>query len=133
MLVRTPSDLGAIIRERRLSDALLAKKAGTSRKWLIEVEKKRKPRREFGLILTTLKALGIELAANPVPVVAPRRLIRQEDCRRANRYRLHSRLPEETEMTEQLVALANGQEMGSVFHRNARLSFIYSGMDSERG
>ncbi|MFZ0888846.1 MAG: type II toxin-antitoxin system HipA family toxin [Candidatus Binataceae bacterium] len=29
-------------------------------------------------------------------------------------------------MTEQLVALANGQEMGSVFHRNARLSFIYS-------
>jgi serine/threonine-protein kinase HipA len=29
-------------------------------------------------------------------------------------------------MTEQLVALANGQEMGTVFHQNARLSFIYS-------
>ncbi len=76
MLVRTPSDLGAIIRERRLNLGLdqlsLAKKAGTSRKWLIEVENG-KPRAEFGLILRTLKALGIELAANPVPVVAPRR------------------------------------------------------------
>ena len=75
MLVRTPSDLGAIIRERRLKLGLdqlsLAKKAGTSRKWLIEVENG-KPRAEFGLILRTLKALGIELAANPAPVTPQR-------------------------------------------------------------
>ncbi|HUO04318.1 MAG TPA: helix-turn-helix domain-containing protein [Candidatus Binataceae bacterium] len=75
MLVRTPSDLGAIIRERRLKLGLdqlsLAKKAGTSRKWLIEVENG-KPRAEFGLILRTLKALGIELAANPAPIVHER-------------------------------------------------------------
>jgi y4mF family transcriptional regulator len=68
MLVRTPSDLGAIIRERRLKLGLdqlsLAKKAGTSRKWIIEVESG-KPRAAFALILRTLKALGIELAASP--------------------------------------------------------------------
>ncbi|HUO04317.1 MAG TPA: type II toxin-antitoxin system HipA family toxin [Candidatus Binataceae bacterium] len=29
-------------------------------------------------------------------------------------------------MTEQLIVLANGNEMGTVFHRNARLSFIYN-------
>lgn len=39
----------------------LAKKAGTSRKWLIEVENG-KPRAEIGLILRTLKALGITLS-----------------------------------------------------------------------
>jgi HTH-type transcriptional regulator/antitoxin HipB len=75
MLVRTPSDLGAIIRERRLKLGLdqlsLAKKADTSRKWIIEVENG-KPRAEFGLILRTLKALGLELAASPAPVAHQR-------------------------------------------------------------
>ena len=65
MLIRTPSDLGALIRERRINLGLdqltLAKKAGTSRKWLIEVENG-KPRAEIGLILRTLKAVGITLA-----------------------------------------------------------------------
>jgi hypothetical protein len=28
-------------------------------------------------------------------------------------------------MTNELIALANGREMGSVIYRNARLSFIY--------
>jgi serine/threonine-protein kinase HipA len=28
-------------------------------------------------------------------------------------------------MTNQLIALANGREMGSVIHGNARLSFVY--------
>ena len=63
-LIRTPSDLGAWIRERRIKlgfDQLtLAKKAGTSRKWLIEVENG-KPRAEIGLIFRTLKALGVAL------------------------------------------------------------------------
>jgi HTH-type transcriptional regulator/antitoxin HipB len=68
MLVRTPSDLGALIRDRRrklgLDQRALAQKAGTSRKWLVEVENG-KPRAEIGLILRTLKALGIELNASP--------------------------------------------------------------------
>jgi serine/threonine-protein kinase HipA len=29
-------------------------------------------------------------------------------------------------MTNELVALANGRDMGSVIYRNARLSFIYA-------
>lgn len=66
MFIRTTSDLGALIRERRLKLGLdqiaLARKAGTSRKWLIEVENG-KPRAEIGLILRTLKALGVTLAA----------------------------------------------------------------------
>jgi HTH-type transcriptional regulator/antitoxin HipB len=65
MLIRTASDLGALIRERRLKLGLdqitLARNAGTSRKWLIEVENG-KPRAEIGLILRTLKALGVTLA-----------------------------------------------------------------------
>jgi HTH-type transcriptional regulator / antitoxin HipB len=66
MFIRTASDLGALIRERRLKLGLdqidLARKAGTSRKWLVEVENG-KPRAEIGLILRTLKALGVALAA----------------------------------------------------------------------
>jgi HTH-type transcriptional regulator / antitoxin HipB len=64
MLIRTPADLGALIRERRtklgLNQMSLAKKAGTSRKWLVEVENG-KPRAEIGLIFRTLKALGLTL------------------------------------------------------------------------
>jgi HTH-type transcriptional regulator / antitoxin HipB len=77
MFVRTPSDLGALIRERRqklgLDQAALARNAGTSRKWLIEVENG-KPRAEIGLILRTLKALGIELEANAAPNASGRTL-----------------------------------------------------------
>ena len=42
MRIRTATDLGAFIRERRVTlgwdQVSLAKKAGTSRKWLVEVE-----------------------------------------------------------------------------------------------
>jgi HTH-type transcriptional regulator/antitoxin HipB len=42
MRIRTATDLGAFIRERRtklgMDQTALAKKAGTSRKWLVEVE-----------------------------------------------------------------------------------------------
>src|ERR1017187_8049401 len=44
---------------------------------------------------------------------------------RGGRYRSGHSLPQETAMTNQLVALANGREMGSVIYRNARLSFTY--------
>ena len=64
MRVRTATDLGAFIRERRaklgMDQSDLAKKAGTSRKWIVEVEQG-KPRAEIGLVLRTLKALGVSL------------------------------------------------------------------------
>jgi HTH-type transcriptional regulator/antitoxin HipB len=69
MRIRTATDLGAFIRERRtrlgMDQIELAKKAGTSRKWLVEVEQG-KPGAEIGLILRTLKSLeiSIDLAAN---------------------------------------------------------------------
>jgi HTH-type transcriptional regulator / antitoxin HipB len=66
MRVRTPADLGALIRDRRtklrLDQKSLAAKAGVSRQWIVEVEKG-KPRAEIGLLLRTLSALGIALDA----------------------------------------------------------------------
>ena len=62
MRIRTATDLGAFIRERRtalgMDQVSLAKKAGTSRKWRVEVEQG-KPGAEIGLILRTLKSLEI--------------------------------------------------------------------------
>ena len=64
MRMRTATDLGAFIRERRtklgMDQVALAEKAGTSRKWLIEVEQG-KPRADIGLILRTLKTLGVSI------------------------------------------------------------------------
>jgi HTH-type transcriptional regulator / antitoxin HipB len=64
MRIRTATDLGAFIRERRtklgMDQIELAKKAGTSRKWLVEVEQG-KPGAEIGLILRTLKSLEISI------------------------------------------------------------------------
>jgi HTH-type transcriptional regulator / antitoxin HipB len=65
MRIRTPADLGALIRDRRLKLGLdqhsLAEKVGVSRQWIVEVEKG-KPRAEIGLLLRTIDALGILLA-----------------------------------------------------------------------
>ena len=77
MRIRTATDLGAFIRERRtrlgMDQTALAKKAGTSRKWLVEVERG-KPGAEIGLILRTLKSLEISIdleadssVATPLP------------------------------------------------------------------
>ena len=64
MRIRTATDLGAFIRERRtklgMDQIALAKKAGTSRKWLVEVEQG-KPGAEIGLVLRTLKSLEISI------------------------------------------------------------------------
>ena len=64
MLIRTPSEIGAAIREGRrrlkLDQRTLAEKVGVSRQWLIDVEKG-KPRAEIGLILRTLNVLGISI------------------------------------------------------------------------
>jgi HTH-type transcriptional regulator / antitoxin HipB len=65
VIIRTPADLGALIRDRRshlgMDQASLAKAVGTSRKWLIEVEKG-KPTAQIGLILRTLRVLRISLS-----------------------------------------------------------------------
>lgn len=67
MLIRTPADLGAVIRDRRkrlkLDQSTLAKRIGASRQWVIEVEHGHS-RAELGLVLRTLDALGIPLQAS---------------------------------------------------------------------
>ena len=65
MFVRTPSDLGSVIRERRrrlkLSQQQLASAAGVSRQWLVDVERG-KARAELGLVLGVLASLGLRVA-----------------------------------------------------------------------
>ncbi|MBZ5524469.1 MAG: helix-turn-helix transcriptional regulator [Acidobacteriia bacterium] len=67
MFLRTPADIGAFIRERRkklgLDQDALARKAGTSRQWVVAVERG-KPGAEIGLVLRTLTALGISLTVS---------------------------------------------------------------------
>lgn len=64
MRIRTPAELGALIRERRkelgLDQKSLADKVGVSRQWIVEIEKG-KPGAPIGLLLRTLSALGIAL------------------------------------------------------------------------
>ncbi len=72
MLIRTPQDLGAVIRERRkqlgLDQAELATRIGVSRQWVIGIERGR-ARAELGLVLRALDTLGIRLnsATGPAP------------------------------------------------------------------
>lgn len=67
MLIRTPADLGALIRDRRrhrgMDQQTLARKIGASRQWVLEVEKG-KPRAEVGLVLRALDALGVALSVS---------------------------------------------------------------------
>ncbi len=76
MLIRTPADLGAVLRDRRkqlkLDQATLAKRIGVSRQWIIEVERGH-PRAEFALVLRAVDVLGIQLDANTGPATEPRR------------------------------------------------------------
>jgi HTH-type transcriptional regulator/antitoxin HipB len=66
MRIRTPADLGALIRSTRkklrLDQSTLAKKIGVSRLWLVEIEKG-KPRAEIGLVLRALDTLHVNLTA----------------------------------------------------------------------
>ena len=65
MRIRTPLDLGLVIRDRRrklgLSQAELARRAGVGRQWIVSIERG-KPRAELGLLLRTLSALNLSLA-----------------------------------------------------------------------
>lgn len=67
MRIRTPRDLGLVIRDRRralkLNQADLAQEAGVGRQWIIAIEGG-KPRAELGLVLRTLSALGLSLAVD---------------------------------------------------------------------
>ncbi len=64
MLIRTPADLGAVIRDRRkqlcLGQAELAEKISASRQWVVAIERGHS-RAELGLVLRTLDSLGIRL------------------------------------------------------------------------
>jgi HTH-type transcriptional regulator / antitoxin HipB len=71
--VQTPEDLGRAIRARRtelgLDQGSLARRAGVSRQWIVEVEHG-KARAEVGLLLRTLSALRLELTLKPAKAVA---------------------------------------------------------------
>jgi len=67
MFVRSSSDLGAVIRDRRkqleLDQAAFARKIGVSRQWVIDVEKGH-ARAQLGLVLRAIDALNIQLDAS---------------------------------------------------------------------
>jgi HTH-type transcriptional regulator/antitoxin HipB len=67
MFIRTPADLGAVIRDRRkqlgLDQSTFAKRIGVSRQWVIGVEHGH-ARAAMGLVLRAIDALGIRLDAN---------------------------------------------------------------------
>ena len=67
MLIRTPADIGAIVRDRRkqlkLDQATLAKRIGVSRQWVIEIERGH-TRAELGLVLRAIDVLDINLDAS---------------------------------------------------------------------
>ena len=66
MFVRTPADLGAVIRDRRkrlkLDQSTFAKNIGVSRQWVVGIERGH-ARAELGLVLRALEALGIRIDA----------------------------------------------------------------------
>ena len=67
MRIRTPKDIGALIRESRrtlgLDQGELAKKVGVSRLWINQVERG-KPGASLGLVLRTLTAVRAEVIAD---------------------------------------------------------------------
>ena len=68
MLIRSPKALGALIRKRRselgIDQAELASRAGTTRHWIMDVEKG-KPTVELVRVLRTLEALELEIEVRP--------------------------------------------------------------------
>ena len=67
MIIRTPRELGLLIRDRRraagITQAALGERVGASRQWIRLLESG-KPRLELGLTLRALTALGITLNAD---------------------------------------------------------------------
>lgn len=75
MQVKTTSDIGSLIRARRTqlrwSQEELATRVGVSRLWLVQLEKG-KPTAQIGLVLRTLKELGLALDASAPSATDPR-------------------------------------------------------------
>lgn len=71
-VVQSSSDLGLVIRARRrelgLDQHELAAMVGASRHWVIGVEKG-KDRADVGLMLRTLRALGLVAVVQPMPAL----------------------------------------------------------------
>ena len=67
MRIRTPLDLGLVIRDRRrklgLSQTELARNVGVGRQWVVAIERG-KSRAELGLVLRTLSALGLSITTD---------------------------------------------------------------------
>ena len=120
MRIRTATDLGAFIRERRtklgMDQVALAEAAGTSRKWIIEVEQG-KPRAEIGLLLRTLKTLrlSIDLKIEPSPAASTNSETKAGDINSV------LKTVEEASMTNELIALLDGREVGNVSYRTQTL------------
>lgn len=66
--IRTAQELGNLIRSQRKArawdQARLAREAGVSRQWIIEIEKG-KPRAELQLVLRVMNVLGLSLIVEP--------------------------------------------------------------------
>lgn len=64
MIIRTPREIGLLVRESRrshgLTQAALATRVQVSRKWIIDLEAGKRTS-ELGLVLRTLSALALEL------------------------------------------------------------------------
>lgn len=64
ILLRTPADIGALLRARRrelsMDQVTLAKNIGVSRLWVSQIERG-KPGANLGLVLRALSAVGITL------------------------------------------------------------------------
>lgn len=74
MQVKTASDLGALIRDRRLqlgwTQEALAGRVGVGRLWVVQLEKGKRTA-QLGLALRTLKELGLVLQTTVAPPLAP--------------------------------------------------------------
>lgn len=70
MEVQSVREMAAVIRglrrEKGWSQATLAREAGVGREWVIHLEKAR-PTVELGLVMGTLRALGVRLRIEPQP------------------------------------------------------------------
>lgn len=70
MRVRSPRDVGALVRDRRkalgVSQEALAAQVGVSRRWIVALEGG-KPTVELGLVLRVLAALGVWLRSDAAP------------------------------------------------------------------
>jgi len=72
--LRTPAEIGALIRDRRkargLLQADLAARLGVSRLWVGEIERG-KPGANLGLVLRALDMLGVRLVPQDAPAANP--------------------------------------------------------------